>query len=88
MSSGRPKWQNTFWNRASAASNAVGNPLSGMILHAFDKRSITTHTDMIVRRWEISHEVDAQVRTWMVWNGQWNQLSFMGVSGSVGNGAD
>lgn len=35
------------------------------------------HTSMIVRRWKVSHEINAQMRPWMVWNCQRNQLGVL-----------
>ncbi len=46
ISSGTPKFLNTWWNRCSAVSKAVGSPQRGINLHAFEKRSTATRTQV------------------------------------------
>ncbi len=47
ISSGRPKFLKTWLNIHSPVSKAVGSPLRGINLHAFEKQSTVTRTQVL-----------------------------------------
>ncbi len=87
ISSGRPKFLKTWLNIHSPVSKAVGSPLRGINLHAFEKQSTVTRTQVLPS--ELGRSTTKSIPylgPGPSWDWQWHEFAYWEVSGRLRHG--
>ncbi len=89
ISSGRPKFLKTWLNIHSAVSKALGSPLRGINLHAFEKQSTVTRTQVLPSElgWSTTKSIP-YLGPGSSWDWQWHEFAYWEVSGHLRHGTD
>ncbi len=87
ISSGRPKFLKTWLNIHSAVSKALGSPLRGINLHAFEKQSTVTRTQVLPSElgWSTTKSIP-YLGPGSSWDWQWHEFAYWEVSGHLRHG--